>query len=197
MKKYTRAFTLIELMIVVSIIAFLAILVTAYLRTQVFKSYDARRKADIKRIGIAVEEYEKDNNCYPPAALVTCSNGGTGLQPYYNSIPCDPTTKDSYAYQTDGTACSKWYILYTALVNDRDPDFTPGIGPSSLYSFYYASPNAPKVVSKATGDIFYGCFNGTCTQIFGTVCQPTYGAKDCYGKCGTSQSPENECDPIP
>ena len=62
-KKYLflqTGMTLIEVMIVVAIIAFLAVLVTGYLRSQVFKGNDARRKADMKRIGIAMEEYEKD-----------------------------------------------------------------------------------------------------------------------------------------
>ena len=56
----------------------MAILIVAYLRSQVFKGNDARRKADLKRIGVAVEEYEKDKNCYPLPSLLTC-NPGKGL----------------------------------------------------------------------------------------------------------------------
>lgn len=186
-------FTLTELMVVIGIIAFLGVLIVAYLRSQAFKGNDAKRKADLNRIGIAIEEYEKDNNCYPPPNLVTCENGGTGLKPYLEKIPCDPVKKVSYAYERDTTtACSKWYILYADLDNEKDNDYIPKIGPSSAYSFYYASPNAPEVVSNGI-DVFYGCFSGACQIIDGPVCTPNYGASGCYGNCGTPQSPQNEC----
>jgi len=57
--------TLTELMVVVAIIAFLALLAFWALRTQVFKGFDSRRKTDIYQIKVAVEEYEKDHDCYP------------------------------------------------------------------------------------------------------------------------------------
>src|SRR5690242_15379639 len=99
-KKYSRGFTLTELIIVVSIIGFLAVLSLIYLRTQTFKGTDAKRKSDIKNIQVAIEEYEKDNDCYPLPQVVTCEPG-TGLSPYMSKIPCDPTTKASYYYEYD------------------------------------------------------------------------------------------------
>ena len=72
-----RGLTLVELMIVVGIIAFLTLIATIYLRSQSHKGNDARRKADLRRISIAVEEYEKDNNCYPLSTLMTCSPGNS------------------------------------------------------------------------------------------------------------------------
>lgn len=193
MRKSVLGFTLTELMIVVGLISFLAVLITAFLRPQVFKANDAKRKADIKRISIAIEEYEKDNDCYPPASVVSCENNGIGLIPYLNSIPCDPVSKDSYGYENDGSNCSKWYILYGDLQNEIDSDYLPNIGPQSLYSYYYSSPNAPTVTSGATqngADIFYGCFSGSCLPISGTICQPNYGSSSCYGNC---VNPQNEC----
>jgi len=59
-----NGFTLVELMIVIGVIAFLAVLISSYLRTQIYKSYDARRKAEIKRISIAVEEISSPYNIY-------------------------------------------------------------------------------------------------------------------------------------
>ena len=92
--------TLTEILVVVAIISLLSVLVTGYLRTQVFKGNDARRKADLNRIGIALEEYEKDNGCYPLPNLVVC-NPGIGLQPYLDKIPCDPETGEDYVYDKD------------------------------------------------------------------------------------------------
>ncbi|EKE05841.1 MAG: hypothetical protein ACD_19C00176G0063 [uncultured bacterium] len=195
--KTKKAFTLTELLIVIGIIGLLGVLITAYLRSQVFKANDARRKAEIKRIGIAVEEYEKDNDCYP--TTVTCT-ANTSLRPYLDSIPCDPVSKSPYYYEHDGTSCPKWYRLYADLENEKDNDYQAGIGLDSAYSYYQSSPNAPalELTPPVGGDAFYGCFSGVCTPISGPEACPNYNVSnrdDCYGNCGTPSSPSNECIP--
>ena len=135
-----RAFTLIEALIVVAILALLATLSIMSVKNQVLKGNDAKRKADINRIKIAVEEYEKDHNCYPQS--VVCTGGGTGLQPYLNKIPCDSTTNQSYAYEpscTSGGCCPNWYRFYAKLQNTADTEITPSIGPGNQYNFYSIS----------------------------------------------------------
>lgn len=202
-------FTLVELMIVVGVISFLAVLITVFLRTQVFKGNDARKKADIKRIGIAVEEYEKDNNCYPLSTTVSCSPGD-GLKPYLSKIPCDPVTKVSYLYEHEDSSCPKWYRIYGVLANESDKDYTPNIGPLSSFSYVYSSPNAPAVVAGTPQDGgediiipitgYYGCFSGQClpigwnTTTNGPECEPYSGSSSCNGACLDSNlSPQNEC----
>lgn len=142
--KFKRTgFTLVELLIVISILSFLVLMGTSFFRNQIFKGNDAVRKADLKRIQIALEEYEKDFNCYPDALVVACQPGD-GLKPYVNSTPCDPKTDESYFYETDGSVCSRWYRMYTELVNESDSDIIdPGIGPLNSYNYYVSSPNAP------------------------------------------------------
>lgn len=206
-----KGYTLIELMIVVGVIAFLAVLISAYLRNQIYKSYDARRKAEIKRIAIAVEEYEKDHDCYPLPSLLSCTTG-TGLRPYIDKIPCDPVTNASYMYEHQDSACPGWYKIYAKLDNESDTDFKANIGPNSAFSFVWESPNAPLSISTEVdeepdqgggGDpvpqtTFYGCFSGVCTQISwdsarpGPVCDPNYQNSTCYGQCS---NPANECEP--
>lgn len=197
-KNTNKGLTLTELLIVISIIAFLAILIVAYLRSQVFKGNDARRKADLKRIGIAVEEYEKDKNCYPLPSLLSC-NPGKGLLPYLNKIPCDPVTDATYLYDYEDSVCPKWYRIYGKLENEQDPDSILGIGPNSAYNFEYSSPNAPEIVSSQAGptpsgspmivDNFYGCVSGACVPITwdparpGPICDPNYQNITCYGQC--------------
>lgn len=203
-----RGMTLIELMVVVAIIAILVAAITVFLRTQVFKATDAKRKAEIKRIGIAVEEYEKDNDCYPLPSLVICSPG-TGLRPYIDKIPCDPITEASYMYDHEDSVCPKWYKIYSSLDNTTDVDYLENIGPNSSYSYVYGSPNAPTDVSSEstpappTGggtppaeDDFYGCFSGACQPISwditrpGPECDPNFQNIDCYSQCS---NPANEC----
>jgi prepilin-type N-terminal cleavage/methylation domain-containing protein len=131
-----RGFTLTELLVVVSLISFLAILVTSYFRGQIFKANDAKRKANLQRISQALEEYEKDFSCYPTTA--------TNLQPYLNEVPKDPVFKTDYGYEKDtASACAKWFKLYSKLENKKDPAYKESIGPGGIYNFSIASPNSP------------------------------------------------------
>lgn len=206
-----KGMTLTEILIVVGVIAFLVLLVTVYLRLQTLKSYDARRKAEIKRIAVAVEEYEKDKNCYPLPSVVIC-NPGTGLRPYIDKIPCDPLTSASYFYEHEDSICPRWYRIYSVLENESDKDYYNGIGPNNSFNYVYGSPNAPisldsEVIIENPGSPqpssnptpqtdFYGCFSGVCTQIGwdptrpGPACDPNFQNSTCYGQCA---NPENEC----
>ncbi len=207
MGRKNSGFTLVELIIVVSIIAALALTAIAYFRGQLFKGNDAKRKGDINRIKIAVEEYEKDHNCYP--LTVSCSPG-TGLKPYLDKVPCDPTTKASYYYEHQDSICPGWYRVYTNLDNDSDPSIVNGIGPNAAFNFEESSANAPVIagtVNESTPppsgggdgqmhDNFYGCKSGVCTLISwdssrpGPECDPNYQNSNCYGQCGQQI---NEC----
>jgi prepilin-type N-terminal cleavage/methylation domain-containing protein len=75
-----RAFTLIELLIVVGIIAILAaIAVPNFLEAQV-RAKVSRTKADIRTIAVGMETYAVDNNKYPP-------NYNTGFYPDITPTP--------------------------------------------------------------------------------------------------------------
>jgi len=142
MKKINSGITLTELLIVVAIIAFLAIVAFWAYRTQIFKGFDSRRKTDIYQIKVAVEEYEKDHDCYPLPQAVIC-DPGTGLQPYIPKVPCDPRTGASYYYDHEDSSCPKWFRIYTTLENLTDSDYMGSIGPNGGYNYYSGSPNAP------------------------------------------------------
>ncbi len=209
-RKNTNGFTLVELIIVVSIISVLALIALTYFRGQIFKGNDAKRKSDINRIKVAVEEYEKDHNCYPPPQDVVCTNGGTGLKPYLDVIPCDPTTKASYLYDYQNSVCPSWYRIYTNLENKNDPSATPGIGPNSAFNFEQSSSNAPTISfsestpppsgggggSGETG--YWGCKNQVCVPLSwdsarpGPECDPSFRSSSCYNVCSV---PSNTCMP--
>ncbi|MBX7243970.1 MAG: type II secretion system protein GspG [Candidatus Sumerlaeaceae bacterium] len=96
MRLANKAFTLIELLIVVAIIAILAaIAVPNFLEAQV-RSKVSRCKADIRTIATAVEAYAVDNNKYPDAsfAAITSSFNNRLLNvttpiAYLSSLPID------------------------------------------------------------------------------------------------------------
>lgn len=184
-----KAFTLIELLIVVSIISLLVITGFFLARSQYLKGRDARRKADIHKIQEAVEEYEKDHDCYPQPNLVICQPG-TGLIPYISKVPCDPATGDKYYYENDNPKCAKWYRIFISLDNQNDKSILSFATPYTKYNFYLASPNAPVPTSSTPtcGKNYYGCIGGACVQVGckangDPVCQPVFYNDSV---CGTS-----------
>jgi prepilin-type N-terminal cleavage/methylation domain-containing protein len=208
-----KGFTLVELLIVFSVIAILAVLLVAYFRSQIYKGNDARRRSDINRIKIAVEEYEKDHDCYPLLSeMQSCgTDPAIAIHPYLNDVPCDPVTKQPYVYEascsTDG-CCPVWYRIYADMDYEQDPYLTPGIGPGNAYNYVAGSDNAPVNVSvlptptpggttkDPDGVQFYGCRSGVCVPIDwdltipGPVCKTNWRTADCNFGCG---DPALEC----
>ena len=187
-KKYIKGVTLTELLVVVSVISFLVLFGLMFFRNQTQKGQDAKRKGDLHLIQVAVEEYEKDNNCYPPPELVVC-DPGDGLKPYLNEIPCDPETGDSYLYENDGSTCSRWFRTYTALKADTNysPGCDAGCGPAAAYNYYVESINAPQATPGPSGGSYYCAAIDNCSYFNNTVwdCTPNYFSTDCDGSCAT------------
>lgn len=199
-----KGFTLIEVLIVTSIISIIILAGFFLARSQYLKGRDARRKADIHKIQEALEEYEKDHDCYPQPELVVC-NPGTGLVPYLSKVPCDFATGGNYFYENDNDTCAKWYRIFIILDNLNDKDIIPGIGPGNNYNFYLSSPNAPVPASTSPSptptpvppscEDYWGCKDGVCTLIPRElpdclpVCQPGY---DSLNICNLS-CPGLEC----
>ncbi len=201
-----KGFTLIEVLVVTSIISIIVLAGFFLARNQYLKGRDARRKADMHKIQEAVEEYEKDHDCYPDPEIVNNCQPGTGLKPYLSKIPCDPATGSFYFYENDGLRCAKWYRIFASLDNLNDVSIIPAIGPGGKYNFYLGSPNAPVPTpgsipsptftpsSTSTtlcgGYNYFGCINGICVPIAcnaqgtGPVCQPGFDNPNCNGQCG-------------
>lgn len=151
--EFTSGFSFIELMVVVGIISFLAIVAIFVYPSQLVKARDARRKTDLSNLKVLTEEYEKDNNCYPAtASWPACGNtSGTIFENYAGSTPCDPQSGNSYVYEAEAVACPSYYHIYTNLENEGDPDnrtaeceeYGSTCGPPPGYNYFVESPNAP------------------------------------------------------
>ncbi len=109
--RFTRGFTLIEIMVVVTIIAILIAIVAPRVMDQPDKAAAVRARADIAAIATGLNLYKLDNFTYPStdqglAALVT-KPGGQPEAPnwkaggYMDRVPKDPWQRD-YVYLSPG-----------------------------------------------------------------------------------------------
>lgn len=119
-----KGFTLVELLVAVSVIILLLLLIFINWRRQIDRGYDVVRKKHLAEIKRAFEEYYNDHNCYPPATILgNCD--GPELQPYLQAIACDPTSKLPYKYvPLDDDNLCLGYRVFSGLQDTADADIT-------------------------------------------------------------------------
>lgn len=131
-------FTLVEILLVISLIAILAVIVLTGLNLASSKARDAKRITDLKTIASALEFYYDDTGHYPIAIgqVTTCGQAGASWIPdgsnfswgnkYISKMPRDPaencsgSNQHTYTYQSDGST----YDLTTTLENPSPPSTT-------------------------------------------------------------------------
>lgn len=135
MPRCVRAFTLIELLIVVAIIAILAaIAVPNFLEAQA-RAKTARAAADMRSIATAVESYRVDNNQYPPENWIHPLNHGWAGTPnavklarlttpiaYITSLPRDPFA-DKHELLNNVEPVTYHYVCLLDLLYPNNPFF--------------------------------------------------------------------------
>lgn len=210
MGRKNSGFTLVELLVVIAFLAIIAVIIINALRSSLWKGNDAKRKADLDRIKIALEEYEKDHNCYPPVgSMKLCGTDATiAIHPYLSNVPCDPITHAAYYYEPDPNApvCVDWYRMYAILQYTADSAAISGIGYNSLYNYYIRSPNAPPIAtppgptssppsSSPPLSNYWGCISGSCQPVpldanGNPTCSPVFDNPQCNGNdCSAPNAP--------
>ena len=90
-----EGFTIIELMVVMSLIVTLSTIAVVQYRHSVMYSKEAILKEDLFRMKEAIDQYYADKNQYPPTLDDLVSAG------YLRSIPTDPITNSASTWETE------------------------------------------------------------------------------------------------
>ncbi|MDP3764286.1 MAG: prepilin-type N-terminal cleavage/methylation domain-containing protein [bacterium] len=127
--RYSRAgFTLVELLVVITIIGILATVVLVSLNSARAKARDAKRLGDVRQIALALEFCYNDIGKYLsastfPAVATPMACGGTT---YITNMPAD-SSGNSYTYAVDNDSNPQKYVIASlletpnsALNTDRD-----------------------------------------------------------------------------
>ena len=131
MKK--KAFTLVELMVVVAVIAILATALLVGLGGARARARDARRVSDLKQVQNVLELYYAKMGCYPKVSSWADLEKEVVNQGITSKLPKDPINKGKYVYSykaCGGTSGGEHYTLgaylentdHAALKDDIDDD---------------------------------------------------------------------------
>jgi len=140
-----RGFTLVELLVVISIIGILAGVVIVSVNSARVKARDNKRQVDIDTVSQSLELYYAQNKNYPTSTTFNSSNNTswTALKTslisptisYISSWPTDPG-KNYYAYVSD---TGKRYAVDATL--EKAPSSTVGTSCNSNDTAFWQSGN--------------------------------------------------------
>lgn len=163
-----KAFTLIELLIAMALLAILALLLVGNLNMTLKRGRDSQRKSDLSQYQKALEIYYEDRKTYPTFDVVNtsykklcitedCSSPSETF--YMLKTPQDPSTGYTYTYvpapTPSGGGPATSYYLYSYLENTQDAGstisqtgFTSGAKCDAAKTttnckYYVSSSNAP------------------------------------------------------
>jgi general secretion pathway protein G len=89
-----RGFTLVELLVVISLISILAAMGLVQYKNSIVRAQEATLATDLFRMRDAIDQYYADKGKYPSSLDALVSDG------YMRAIPEDPFTKSKDSWQT-------------------------------------------------------------------------------------------------
>lgn len=147
-----KGFSLIELLVVISIMAILIGLSAFGLQQARESARDGQRKSDLETIRTGLSFYKADCNKYPTPAGGTGADfktnfgsnfNGNCVAPtpvYIEKIPADPDPNKYYYYTSDGTT----YKICSSLETETGPTPTQctgaNCGTGAVCNYYVANP---------------------------------------------------------
>lgn len=197
MSSRKNGYTLVEILVVTTILVVLGILLLIGINpmAQIYKGYDARRKADLQKIKTALENYYSDHECYPvfpitdSAGLPSYTCESDFLRPYLDSMPCDPNSKKPYTiYLVPAVSvCPQNFAAYAKISSYYDPNANDIAKCPDTIEVH--SPNMTNfdTIYGCSGQvevcpIHYGCKKGACVVVADDripSCSPSF----CDSKC--------------
>lgn len=142
MKKYL-GFSLLELLVVISIIGILVSIGTVAFTTAQKTGRDSRRRSDMKAMQDAFEQYHAELGTYEVCNTMANYNGGSGpLMP--GGLPSDPRNSGDFVYNTANGCTVGGYcvcaFLESGTGNANEP-VTPGTCSYATGGDYYCLTN--------------------------------------------------------
>lgn len=155
-------FTLVELLVVISILAILSTVSLVVFTSTQQNARDTKRQSDLKLIQSALEQYHTDQNYYPPSVTMDnlLTSGGALTNPdatktYLKKTPFDPRKDDPayprYKYEaasasahnsicdnSSGIYCVD-YCLFAEVENSDSGATIPGCN-SGTYNYSVSTP---------------------------------------------------------
>lgn len=158
-----KGFTLVELLVVISILAILSAIGFISYQTVIKSGRDGKRQSDLRIIQSALEQYHNDQGFYPTASGLDTALGGSPppaftsgignpsppspIKTYINALPQDPqaSPQPRYKYEAlpatpcdnSATKCTS-YCLYAKMENVAPAK--PPACTNSVYNFALTPP---------------------------------------------------------
>jgi len=180
-----RGLSMIEVLIVVVVIGILAVILLNYFNPlkKRDQAVDSRRKSDLNRLAVALEDYYGDNNCYPKELFCTPADKADDLKPYLGTVPCDPITGESYYYEPEAVDCPQYYRIYTNLKREDDlqvaeVDCQYGCGPDYAYNYGVSSPNV-RLEGTSSCSNWWACQDVVCNDVDDSCCKDPDNPEGC------------------
>lgn len=166
LKYCLSGFTLVEILIVVSILAILsAIIFMTDMTGSLRKARDSKRKQDLSKMTRLLDDYYNDHAAYPlmndPAdGQMAGYPWGGNFSQYSQLLPKDPGYPQRWYYYQSGPK-GEFFVIYAKLENTGDPDITlvgcqEGCGPknkalSRTYNYYVSSSDVRMLAGIPNG----------------------------------------------
>ena len=122
-----KGFTLIEIMVAISIIAILSLIGLINYQNVVKSGRDAKRQSDLRALQSTLEQYRSDQGYYPDdnfntilangQAFTNCSGRKGGscsiTRTYLSEVPVDPNSSTPYCYRSEVSRSNDGNCDYT------------------------------------------------------------------------------------